>query len=171
VDSGEDGSRLLAAHHGNARIGPGEEETRGVGAARHAVIARTEASANYHGDLGHSGGGNSGNELRAVLGDTLRLILPADHEAGTVPQEKQRNAALAGELGEDQLDSLLGAYRTLTTILLRQQMDDFEAGIEPGSYVHPEVLTTRERQLLVQGFRAIEDLRGRVHAELTGDVF
>ena len=44
--------------------------------------------------------GDGAHELRAVLGDTARLVLLPDHEAGDVLQEQQRHAALAGELDE-----------------------------------------------------------------------
>src|SRR5205085_7072790 len=37
--------RLLAAHHADAAIGPGEEEARRIGPAGHAVIAGAEAAA------------------------------------------------------------------------------------------------------------------------------
>ena len=78
-----------------------------IGAAAHAVIARAEAAADDHGDLGHLRGGDRGDQLGAVLGDALGLVLAADHEAGDVLQEQQRDAALAGEL--DEMRALLRA--------------------------------------------------------------
>ena len=41
-----------------------------------------------------------GDELGAVLGDAAGLVLLADHEAGDVLEEDERDAALAGELDE-----------------------------------------------------------------------
>src|SRR3546814_5417551 len=60
-------SRLLSAHDRNARVGPSEQEARRIGAATHAVIARPEAAADHHGDLGHLRGGDRRDQLGAVL--------------------------------------------------------------------------------------------------------
>src|SRR6185369_11841276 len=68
--------------------------------AAHAVIAGAEAATNEDRYLGHAGGRDGGDELGAVLGDALSLILPADHEPGDVLQEQERRPALAGELDE-----------------------------------------------------------------------
>ena len=40
---------LLAAHHGNTRIGPHEHKARVIGAAAHAVIAGPKRAANQSG--------------------------------------------------------------------------------------------------------------------------
>jgi hypothetical protein len=79
---------------------------RGVGAAAHAVVAGAEAAADQHGELGHLGGGDGGDHLGAVLGDAAVLVLAADHEAGDVLQEDQRDAALGAQL--DEVGALLG---------------------------------------------------------------
>ena len=97
---GQHARRLFAAHHADARIRPHPQEARAVGAAAHAVVAGAEGAADQHGDLGHLHGGDRGHHLRAVLGDAAVLVLAADHEAGDVLQEQQRNAALAAQLDE-----------------------------------------------------------------------
>ena len=66
----------------------------------HAVIARAKAAADQHGDFGHACGGDGGNELRAMLGNALRLIFTTDHEAANVLQEQQRYPPLASKLNE-----------------------------------------------------------------------
>ena len=45
---------LLAAHHGGAVVGPGEDEARVVGAAAHAVVAGAEAAADHDRELRHA---------------------------------------------------------------------------------------------------------------------
>jgi hypothetical protein len=60
------------------------------------------------GELRHGGGGDGGDHLRAVLGDAAGFVFAADHEAGDVLQEEERNAALAGEL--DEVRALLRAF-------------------------------------------------------------
>jgi hypothetical protein len=50
--------------------------------------------------LGHVGRAHGVHHLGAVLGDAALLVLLADHEAGDVLQEHQRDPALAAELDE-----------------------------------------------------------------------
>src|SRR5690606_22475719 len=96
----QDGCRLLAAHDGDAGVGPGPEEAWVVGAAAHAVIARPEAAADDEGELGHLGAGDRRHELGAVLGDPAMLVLSTHHEPGDVLEEQERDTALAAELDE-----------------------------------------------------------------------
>ena len=82
VDRRQHTRRLFAAHHADPRVGPGEQEARAVSAAAHPVVARAEAAADHHRQLGDAGGGDRGDQLGAVLGDALGLVLAADHERG-----------------------------------------------------------------------------------------
>lgn len=77
----------------------------------------------------------------------------------------------AGTLDADDYDELTGAFNTITRLLLRQQLEDFSAGRGISNYLPPKALSRRERRHLVQAFRAIREFRGRLRAELTGDVF
>ena len=61
--------------------------------------------------------------------------------------------------------------RRITSLLLREQLADFKAGEEVGNYVHPDRLSEREKDILVDSFKTIDALRDRVHAEFTGEVF
>ena len=97
---GEHARRLLAAHHRDARIRPGEQEARRIGAPAHAVIAGAVGAADDERDLRHLRAGDRGHHLGAVLGDAARLVFAADHEARDVLQEQQRDAALAAQLDE-----------------------------------------------------------------------
>ena len=56
-------------------------------------------------------------------------------------------------------------------LLLRQQMRDYNAGETVSNYVHPDTLSRRERDMLVEGFKAIRRFRDRVRGDFTGDVF
>ena len=51
-------------------------------------------------NLGTTRAGDRGDQLGAVAGDAAVLVLPADHEAGDVLQEHQRDAALVAQLDE-----------------------------------------------------------------------
>ncbi len=85
----------------------------------------------------------------------------------------QRIALLkdAGALNRDQREYLTLAFNVLTTLLLRQQIADYQAGRKVSNYVNPETLSKLEREQLVESFRSIEDLRSKVRSEFTGDVF
>ena len=48
---------------------------------------------------------------------------------------------------------------------------DFQADEPVNNYVPPEALSTRERDMLIDAFKAIAALRDRVRTEFTGDVF
>jgi hypothetical protein len=60
--------------------------------------------------------------------------------------------------------------RHITWLLLRQQIADFRAGEEVTNFVPEASLSEREKDYLVACFRAVEDLRGRLKSDLTGDV-
>jgi signal-transduction protein with cAMP-binding, CBS, and nucleotidyltransferase domain len=84
-----------------------------------------------------------------------------------------RLAALhkAGILDADEHDYLRGAFSHITRLLLRQQMADFKAGKTVGNYVSPKALSRREKDLLVDSFKAIRALRKRIRADFTGEIF
>jgi signal-transduction protein with cAMP-binding, CBS, and nucleotidyltransferase domain len=86
---------------------------------------------------------------------------------------RQRLDALLdmGALGADEHDYLRAAYRRLTDIVLRQQIRDFRAGDKVGYFVDPETLSRRERDMLIDGLKAVDRLRDRMRADLTGDIF
>ena len=65
-------SRLLAAHHRDARVRPHPEQPRLVGAAAHPVVACAERSADDDGELRHDGVGHGVDHLGAVLRDAAR---------------------------------------------------------------------------------------------------
>ncbi len=58
----------------------------------------------------------------------------------------------------------------LTGLQLKQQIADYRAKAPIGSFVDPRHLTERERSLLKDGLRAINDFRDRVRADLTGSL-
>jgi CBS domain-containing protein len=76
-----------------------------------------------------------------------------------------------GELSRDVQDYLAGAFDHITGLQLRQQIADFQAGRPVSNFVDPTDLTLRETDVLKSSFRAINDFRARVRAELTGEVF
>jgi len=77
----------------------------------------------------------------------------------------------AGLLGADEHDYLRGAFEHITFMLLRQQLEDFQAGRPVGNHVPPERLSEREKDILVDSLKAIDALRKRVHGEFTAELF
>mmetsp|Transcript_22728 Transcript_22728/g.37564 ORF Transcript_22728/g.37564 Transcript_22728/m.37564 type:complete len:635 (-) Transcript_22728:3304-5208(-) len=92
--------RLRAPHDGNARIGPGPQETRGIGAPRHAIVAGPKRSAHQHRDFRHRSRGHRRHHLGPVARDAFVFVFAAHHKAGDILQENQRDAALAAQLDE-----------------------------------------------------------------------
>ncbi len=77
-----------------------------------------------------------------------------------------------GVLDRDEWDYLRGAFRHITHLLLRQQLADYrDPGVEVGNYVHPDALSEREKDILINSFKAIDALANRVKNELTGELF
>jgi len=74
-------------------------------------------------------------------------------------------------LSADEHDYLVGAFRHISRLLLRQQLRDFSGGDTVSNYVDPATLTKREKDMLTNSFKAIADLRDRIRNEFTGDVF
>jgi len=76
-----------------------------------------------------------------------------------------------GVLSRDEHDYLAGAYNHITNLMLRQQIRDFSAGKAVGNHVDPADITQREKDMLVEGFKAIKQFRKRLRMELTGELF
>lgn len=76
-----------------------------------------------------------------------------------------------GVLDDDEQDYLSGAYRHISALLLRQQLRDYRAGLRPGNHVPVDALSKREKNMLVNGFKAIRALRSRLRNELTAEIF
>src|SRR3954470_17700940 len=100
ADLGEHAGGLLAAHHRDAGVGPGEQEAGRVGPAAHGVVAGPEGAADDHGQLRYPGTGHRSDHLGAVLGDAAGLVVAADHEPGDVLQEQQRDLPAVAQLDE-----------------------------------------------------------------------
>ena len=110
-----------------------------------------------------------GGTLPLVEGVRLLALRHGVPETSTLA----RIDALAskGILDKDAQDYLTGGLQHITRLLLRQQIADFRAGEPVGNFVAEASLSSREKDYLVACFRAIEDLRGRLRSEFSGDVF
>src|SRR6185436_2163029 len=100
LDLSEHAGSLLATHYRDACVRPHPQEAGAEGPAAHAVISRAEAAADNDSQLRHTRAGNSSDQLGTVLRDAAGLVFLADHEAGDVLQEYQRNPALRAQFDE-----------------------------------------------------------------------
>ena len=121
-------------------------------------------------DKEHKGKINLKHTGTLPLVESVRLLALREgiEELSTLGRMKALHGA--GVLGGDEYDYLFGAYHLITRLLLRQQTADFKAGVRVSSYVDPKSLTERERDMLVDSFKAIRELRGRVRGEFSVDV-
>lgn len=75
-----------------------------------------------------------------------------------------------GVLDANEREELRGAFIRIANLLLRQQIADFRIGKKVTYFVHPDSLTKRAKDHLVEAMKAIDRLRDRVRAELTGNL-
>lgn len=101
----------------------------------------------------------------------VRLCALREGIADTSTQVRLHKLREKRILSRDEFDYLNGAYTHITNLMLRQQVIDFAAGREVGKHVDPDVLTERETDMLVDGFKAIRKFRSRVRSELTAEIF
>ena len=119
----------------------------------------------------HKGKINLKHSGTLPLVTSLRLLSLRDGVAET--GSLARIAALheKGVLSRDEADYLGGAFDHITGILLRQQLADFKAGRRVSNFVHPDELSEREKDILVDSLKAIDGFAKRVHGEFTAEVF
>jgi signal-transduction protein with cAMP-binding, CBS, and nucleotidyltransferase domain len=75
-----------------------------------------------------------------------------------------------GVLDTNEQEALRGAFVHIANLLLQQQIADFRVGKKVTYFLHPDSLSKRIREQLVDGMKAIGRLRDRVRAELTGNL-
>ncbi len=104
------------------------------------------------------------------LVESVRLLALGEGVPDTSTRARIDALADAGIFSRDLQDYLKGGLEHITTLLLRQQIADFKAGQAVGNHVDPEDLSERERDMLVDSFKAIRELRGVVRNRFTGQI-
>lgn len=102
------------------------------------------------------------------LVDAVRILALLHKVPATGTQARIDGLTAAGVLNRDEQDELQGAFRHITRLLLRQQLQDFKAGRAVGNHVAVRAMSRMERGRLVDSFRAIERVRERVAVEIGG---
>ncbi len=124
-----------------------------------------------HSDGPHKGKINLKYHALLPLVESIRLLALREGVAATSTRERIASLHAAGILHNDEQDYLDGAFRHITELVLRQQLHDFDAGLLVGPYIAPDELSQREKDMLVDGLKAIHELRDRIRGEFSGDIF
>ena len=119
----------------------------------------------------HKGKINLKHRGTLPLVSALRLMALRQGIAETSTLGRIAALRAAGHLSADQADYLSGAFTHLTGLLLRQQVADFQARRPVGNHVHPDDLSEREKDILIDSLKAIDDFAKTVHGEFTAEVF
>jgi signal-transduction protein with cAMP-binding, CBS, and nucleotidyltransferase domain len=121
-------------------------------------------------DPAHKGKVNLKYAGTLPLAEAVRLwaLRAGLRDTGTLPRIEALGAA--GQLSADEQDRLRAAFDHITGLQLRQQIADYRGGQPVSNFVDPAGLTPREVELLKDSFRAINEFRARVRADLTGDL-
>ena len=124
-----------------------------------------------HDEAAHKDRLNLKYDASLPLIETVRLLSMVNGVASTGTLARIDALTQAGVIGRDESDYLSAAFDLITGLMLRQQISEFRSGREIGYWLDPHELSARDRELLVDGLRAIESLRDRVRSEFTGSIF
>ena len=83
----------------------------------------------------------------------LKLASPATSTAGRLASVRD-----SGTLAQEDMDNLREAHQIVTRVILDQQIDDIQAGHEPGPRIDPKRLPRSMQAKLKQALRALEGL-------------
>ena len=153
---------LRRAHHGIARVWPGENETRIVSLAAERIVARAERSADDDGDFRHGGVADRVDQLRAAADDPALFRIAADHEAGHILEENDRQPGLIAV--HDEARGLVGAVGIndaahLDAGLLRAHLVALVG--DDADRMAADARVGRDERFAVVGFVFVERIRDR----------
>jgi CBS domain-containing protein len=121
-------------------------------------------------DPAHKGKVNLKRAGTLPLAEAVRLLALRAGVRETSTLARIEALGATGDLSADEQDRLRADFDHITGLQLRQQIADYRAGQPVSNFVDPASLTTREVDLLKDAFRAINDFRVRVRADLTGEL-
>ena len=112
-------------------------------------------------------------KLRGTLPLVTHLRLLALSKGITATSSLARLDGLyeIGHLRRNEWDALRAAFDHISFLLLRQQLADFkDPAREVSNFVHPDQLTRREKDLLIDSLQAIESFARGAESEFTGQI-
>lgn len=101
----------------------------------------------------------------------VRLLALREGIEETATLKRLQALHAMGFIDADEHEYLSSAFGLLTEILLKSQIKDFQAGRKVGYYVDPKTLSKRQTDLLADSLKAIDDLRDRIKADFTANIF
>jgi len=122
------------------------------------------------GNDGHTGMINLKYNGTLPLVEAARLMALKHGVAETSTLGRLKGLRECDAIDDDQYDYLTGGLNHLTRLLLRQQLRDFRSEEKKVSNFVPKAsLSKREKEYLADCFRAIQDLRGKLSSEFSGE--
>jgi CBS domain-containing protein len=141
------------------------QQDHGVALSRFGRLTREQLTPHNKGKL------NAKYQGLLPLVEAIRLLALREGVNQTSTLGRIEALHASGVLSRDEKDSLCNAFENLTTRILSQQIQDFKNELPVSAYISPALLSVSEKDDLRDSLRAINELRGRVHSEFTGDVF
>jgi len=121
-------------------------------------------------DAGHTGVINLKYNGTLPLVEAARLMALKHGIPETSTLLRLKGLRECDAINDDTHDYLTGGLNHLTRLLLRQQLADFRSKEKKVTNFVPKAsLSKREKEYLVDCFRAIQDLRGRLKSEFSGE--
>ena len=104
------------------------------------------------------------------LVESVRLMALKQGMVETSTLLRMSSLKKTGFIDKAELEALRSAFNHLTFLILRQQMQDLESGIEARTSVSSQSLTKMEKNILLESLRSVSALREKVRMDLTADV-
>jgi signal-transduction protein with cAMP-binding, CBS, and nucleotidyltransferase domain len=114
-----------------------------------------------------NGGPNHGKiDLKSAgtlpLVQGIRLLALREGIDATSTSSRMSRLHGDGHLSNDEYDYLKGAHEHISNLLLRQQLEDHRQGNTISNHVSKQVLTKRQKDMLVDGYKALRAFHKRL---------
>ncbi|MGF1861325.1 DUF294 nucleotidyltransferase-like domain-containing protein [Photobacterium profundum] len=110
-------------------------------------------------------GGENSNTLNIkkyalnLIIDLARIFSLAAGGSLTGTEERFRYAAKHGTMSEDSCSNIVGAFRFITQVRFRHQLNALNMNNEPNNHIYPDEFSSFERKHLKEAFKIINELQ------------
>jgi len=110
-------------------------------------------------------GGENSNTLNIkkyalnLIIDLARIFSLAAGGSLTGTEERFRYAAKHGTMSQDSCDNIIGAFRFITQVRFRHQLNALNMNSEPNNHIYPDEFSSFERKHLKEAFKIINELQ------------
>ncbi|MGR5001975.1 DUF294 nucleotidyltransferase-like domain-containing protein [Vibrio celticus] len=91
--------------------------------------------------------------------DLARIFSLAAGGSLTGTEERFRYAAKHGTMSQDSCDNIIGAFRFITQVRFRHQLNALNLSNEPNNHIYPDEISSFERKHLKEAFKIINQLQ------------